>query len=176
MQPRDHNLFLTMHAMDVFHGKCKTKQGVPNIGKHTLGVFDATSGAALLPKDQPTPTVDMSTCVEDTLGFCWAAPLRAPLVLAGGRSYVIASSEDGVDGYTEMTDPATGTQMGHRIVSLPSDHHSPKFCRSMFSHSQVCLSSLSQHSLCHLYCLLVLVLRFPTNATTACCSDRARHT
>ena len=90
--------------------------GVPNVGTHKLGVFDTATGAGLLPAHEPAPTVDMKTCVTDAIGFCWSAPLLKPLMLAPGHSYVIASSEDGVDGYAEMTDPATGTKMGHRIV------------------------------------------------------------
>lgn len=90
--------------------------GVPNIGCHALGVFDLATGASLLPTHEPTPTVDMKTCATDALGFCWTAPLTTPLVLAPGQSYIVASSEDGVDAYAEMTDPATGTKMGHRIV------------------------------------------------------------
>ena len=90
--------------------------GVPNVGTHTLGVFERATGTSLLPSHEPTPTVDMKNCATDTLGFCWTAPLLTPLVLNPGQSYIIASSEDGSDGYAEMTDPATGTKMGHRIV------------------------------------------------------------
>lgn len=98
--------------------------GVPNVGAHRLGIFDATTGASLLSSQQPT--VHMATCETDALGFCWSAPF-IPVILHPGRSYVIASEEDGKDGYVEMTDPATGTKMGHRIGTTYMSYKTPGF-------------------------------------------------
>jgi hypothetical protein len=98
--------------------------GVPNVGTHRLGIFDATTGASLLSSQQPT--VHMATCVTDALGFCWSAPFT-PVVLKPGTNYVIASEEDGKDGYVEMTDPATGTKMGHRIGTTYMSYKTPGF-------------------------------------------------
>ena len=96
--------------------------GVPNVGAHRLGIFDAATGASLL---APQPSVDMGTCTTDALGFCWSAPFP-PVILQAGRTYVIAAEEhEGKDGYAEMTDPATGTKMGHRIGTTYMSYVTP---------------------------------------------------
>ena len=98
--------------------------GVPNVNTHRLGIFDATSGVSLLLSSAEQPAVHMATCVTDALGFCWSAPFT-PVVLHPGKSYVIAAEEDGKDGFVEMTDPATGTKMGHRVGSTYMSYTTP---------------------------------------------------
>eukprot|EP01047_Picozoa_sp_COSAG01_P048125 COSAG01_NODE_4660_length_4842_cov_22.777567_5_plen_353_part_00 len=102
-------------------GKSLAAPGVPNKGKHSLGIFDEVTGSSMLAHEV---TVDMSTCTTDALGFCWSRPF-SPASLQPGRSYVIAAQEDGVDGYVEMTDPATGTKMGHRIGTTYMSYVTP---------------------------------------------------
>ena len=56
--------------------------------------------------------VNISTCVPDMLGFCYAA-LSAPVTLEVGSIYYIVSSEAaGKDVFIEMTKSATGAEYG----------------------------------------------------------------
>ena len=80
------------------------------------GVWDAKASAwALAPPANPDRTcVDMTNCTTDVLGFCYGGELERVFTFGSGGVYYIVSSEDDTDSLIELTQSATGTDMGHR--------------------------------------------------------------
>ena len=86
-----------------------------NGGAHALNVFDAATGASVLPGGAVTVDLSPAGCpATDVLGFCYAA-LPAPVALAqGGRYYVVSAEAAGGDAFVAMADAAAATTHAHR--------------------------------------------------------------
>lgn len=83
-----------------------------NTREHNLTIFDATSGANLLPG--ALASVDAGSCSQDYMGFCYSAAFPAVTLEKGGVYYVVAGESADGDATVAMTNPCRGTTHANR--------------------------------------------------------------
>ena len=105
-----------------------------NQAVHELAVFRAADGARVPIVGghmQPGvgPAVNLVDCESDLLGFCYSYPF-APVTLNATETYYVVSREAaGGDAFATMSNPASASDMAHRIGSTVLSHRAPGFGR-----------------------------------------------
>jgi hypothetical protein len=94
-------------------GRFRTRN---NSAVHALDIFDAATGASVLPAGAASADLSPAGCpASDLLGFCYGEVPGGPAVLAPGRVYYVASHEvAGGDAFLVIEDAAAATTHVHR--------------------------------------------------------------
>eukprot|EP01084_Bolivina_argentea_P175665 304162_1 len=86
-----------------------------NQNKHEMNIIHVLSKNEYKFLLNPSPIIDLKTCVSDLNGFCYTEIFSESVELEIGETYFIVSLEmDKGDYFMNMSDPATGTTQSHR--------------------------------------------------------------